>query len=100
MLLCVASLLAQTGPKPPKVLKTAILDYPEEARLADAEGTLKMDVTVGSDGHVLWVKVTRGAGYGMDQAAESAVRKWKFQPAEEDGKPVVGTAPVEINFRK
>ncbi len=82
------------------MLKTTPIDYPEEARQANVSGTVKLAVTVGSDGHVLRVKVIREAGSGMDEKAVEAVRKWTFQPAEEDGEPVVGTASVEVNFRK
>jgi protein TonB len=93
MLLC-----AQTARKPPRLVKKSEPEYSEEARKANVSGTVKMEVTVGSDGHVLRVKVIREVGYGLDEKAVEAVRKWEFKPAEEDGQPVVATVPVECTF--
>jgi TonB family protein len=36
---------------------------------------------------------------GLDQKAVEAVRKWKFEPAMKDGKPVAVQISVEVNFR-
>jgi TonB family protein len=36
---------------------------------------------------------------GLDQKAVEAVKKWKFQPAEKDGRPVAVQINVEVNFR-
>ena len=45
------------------------------------------------------VKVTRKLGMGLDEKAIEAVRKWKFEPAMKDGKPVAVQISVEVNFR-
>ena len=35
----------------------------------------------------------------LDEQALEAVRQWKFEPAQRDGKPVLMHAVVEVNFR-
>ena len=45
------------------------------------------------------VKVARSLGMGLDQKAIEAVKKWKFEPALKDGKPVAVQINVEVNFR-
>jgi TonB family protein len=45
------------------------------------------------------VRVTRKLGMGLDEKAIEAVRKWKFEPAMKDGKPVAVQISVEVNFR-
>ena len=43
--------------------------------------------------------MTRRLGMGLDEKAIEAVRKWKFEPAMKDGKPVAVQISVEVNFR-
>ena len=54
---------------------------------------------VGPDGHPRDVKVARSLGMGLDQKAIDAVKRWKFEPAMKDGKPVAVQINVEVNFR-
>jgi len=84
---------------PPRVLKTTLPDYTERARSFGISGTVKVDVLVGSDGHVRDVKIIQSVGYGLDEAVVDSVRKWEFRPATKDGSPVEAVAPVECNFR-
>jgi len=41
------------------------------------------------------VRIVRKLGYGLDEQAVEAVRKYRFEPAMHDGKPV----PVEVNIQ-
>jgi protein TonB len=45
------------------------------------------------------VHVTRGVGHGLDEKAVEAVKKYRFKPAMENGKPVAVYLNVEVNFR-
>jgi protein TonB len=54
---------------------------------------------VGADGRPRGLKVERGLGMGLDEKALEAVRTWKFEPAEKDGKPVAVMISVEVAFR-
>jgi TonB family protein len=55
-------------------------------------------LTVGADGlpHDLVVKNGNPA---LTAAALEAVNRWKFKPAEVDGRPVDVHIDVEVNFR-
>ena len=74
-------------------------EYSEEARKAKFQGTVVLACIVGSDGKTRGLKVERGLGMGLDEKALEAVRNWKFQPAEKDGKPVAVAIDVEVAFR-
>jgi TonB family protein len=87
------------GVSAPKVLEQPDPEYSEEARKAKYQGTVLLWLIVGPDGRPRDIKVSRALGMGLDQKAVEAVRKWKFQPAEKDGRPVAVQINVEVNFR-
>jgi TonB family protein len=45
------------------------------------------------------VRVIRSLGYGLDERAIEAVRKWRFKPALKDGEPVQVGSTFEVAFR-
>jgi TonB family protein len=45
------------------------------------------------------IKVQRSLGMGLDEEAIKAVKRWRFQPAMKDGKPVPVMINVQVNFR-
>ncbi len=64
-------------------------DYPTIARENGISGRVIVNFVVEKDGSISNVKVTRGLGYGLDEAAVNAVKKLKrFSPAKQDGKSV------------
>jgi TonB family protein len=40
----------------------------------------------------------KSSGYGLDASAEAAVVRYRFDPAEKNGKPVKSRIPVEVRF--
>ncbi len=84
---------------PPRVIAAPDPAYPKQARVAQHEGTVVLWVVIGSDGTVHDVKVARSLILDLDKAATNAVRKWTFQPAMLNGKPVSVQINVEVNFR-
>jgi periplasmic protein TonB len=70
--------------------------YPEEAKKNEIEGTVVLKVTINDEGVVTDVKVLRGLGFGLDDAAAAAMRKHRFKPAIKDGEKV-GTT-ITFNF--
>lgn len=68
--------------------------FPAEAQRAGVTASVKMQITIDSDGSVTDAKVTVPAGYGFDEAALEAVGQFRFSPAEVDGKP----SPIAIEY--
>jgi TonB family protein len=88
---------------PPGLVAPALLErveptYPEAARSAGIGGVVGLELTVGTDGAVTEVKVTRPAGFGLDEAASAAARRFRFRPATKDGAPIVATVLFDQHF--
>jgi TonB family protein len=66
--------------------------YPEIARRMKISGVVIVDATVAPDGKVSDTKAVSG-NRALCPAAEEAVRKWRFVPADAQS-----TVKVEINF--
>jgi TonB family protein len=63
-----------------KVVNRIVPTYPEMARSMNLKGIVKLDAMVAPNGTVKTVQV-RGGHPVLAQAADSAIRKWKWQPA-------------------
>ncbi len=63
-----------------KVVNRVVPSYPEMARTMNLKGSVKLDAMVAPNGTVKTVQV-RGGHPVLAQAADSAIRKWKWQPA-------------------
>jgi protein TonB len=72
----------------PEVLSEVKAEMPEEAKRAGVQGTVILRVEVQKDGAVRKVRVVKGLGYGLDEAALEAMKKFKFKPAKVNGQPV------------
>lgn len=73
--------------------------YPVESRRLKEEGTVVLLLTVGIDGRVADIRVSRSSGSDrLDTAALSAVRKWRWAPTVRNGQPVPVQGIVEIPF--
>ena len=72
--------------------------YPIVAKEQHAEGTVRLNVTVGPDGIVRGVALLGGPRLLVD-AAEKAVRQWRYVPTLLDGKPVEFQREVDLTFR-
>jgi len=84
----------------PQVLYNPKPNYTEEARDARVEGTIVLSVTIRDDGRADNVKVERGLGYGLDEAAVRCITEdWRFLPATRDGEPVDHLATIEVVFK-
>jgi TonB family protein len=87
------------GVKAPRPLFAPDPDYSEEARKIRQQGTVVLWVVVGANGQVSNVRVQRSLGFGLDEKAIEAVRRWKFQSATIDDQPVASQIYVEVHFR-
>ena len=73
--------------------------YPPMARQLKIEGGVELEASIGPDGSVEAVSIVSGNPVLTKPAAE-ALKKWRFKPFTEDGKPVQVVAPFHFNFRK
>jgi TonB family protein len=70
------------------------------ASIGKTQGTVMMLATITPEGRAAKIKVTKGAGFGLDAQAVKAVEAWEFTPAKDvDGKPVPVRTPIEVVFR-
>ncbi len=72
--------------------------YTEEARSAQIEGVVRVEMTVDDQGNVIAVKVLRGLGYGLDEAAMRAAKQMTFEPGTQCGKAAVTKLTVGMRF--
>lgn len=103
----VASIPALAVPAPPTptgIVKQGQLiyrvdpTYPMIAKEQRAEGTVRLNVTVGPDGIVRGVALLGGPRLLVD-AAERAVRQWRYTPTLLNGEPVEFQREVDLTFR-
>ncbi len=87
------------GVSAPSLIHKVEPQYTEEARHANVEGTIVLDVVVAADGTPRDLKIVRSLRPDLDQKAMEAVRQWRFQPGQKEGKPVAVAARIEVNFR-
>jgi len=74
-------------------------EFTTEARQKKLAGVVLVNLIVDAKGKPQNVHVGRGIGSGLDQNAVAAVKKYKFEPATENGKPVPVALSVEVNFQ-
>jgi TonB family protein len=73
----------------PTLASEVRVEYPTEAKKKGIQGVVVMDLLIDDNGRVRDVVFIEGPGYGMNEAALSAVRGFRFHPAtSEEGKPV------------
>jgi TonB family protein len=82
----------------PRVIYQEDPNYSDEARRAGLNGTVTLMLVVNEAGIPENIHIVRPFGHGLDAKALSCVRKWKFKPAEEDGRPVPVEIAVEVEF--
>jgi len=88
-----------SGIEPPTLLREVKPDYTENARQRGIEGDVVMEIVVRRDGTVGDVRVMQGLGYGLDERASEAVRRWRFSPARRRGQPVDVMVEVAMEFK-
>jgi TonB family protein len=90
-LLVIVALPARAGDD--RAVKSRVAPvYPEIAKRLRVSGEVKLEATVDAQGKVKDVKPVSG-NHMLEEAAEDAVRQWKFEPGDGDA-----TVTVAINF--
>lgn len=74
--------------------------YTPQARQAQFEGIVILQVTIQPNGRAADIKVVRSAPYGLDDTAVKAVQGWRFKPAlRGDNEPIATVTRIEVTFR-
>ena len=90
---------SQTGNAPPKVTKSVKPIYPKNAKRAEKEGTVKLQATIGTDGIPKNIVALTKIGFGFEDAAIDALKKWRFIPGKKKGKDAEMTVSIDIQFK-
>jgi len=84
---------------PAEILSKPTPIYTEEARSKKIEGEVLLEVVLEATGKIRVLKVVRGLGHGLDDAAVRAAEQIRFKPALRDGQPSDSTAVLHIIFQ-
>ncbi len=87
------------GVSAPVVLYQPEPEFSEEARKAKVAGNVLVYLQVDEQGRPQHVHVVRGIGMGLDEKAVEAVKRYKFKPAMENGRPVTVELQIDVNFQ-
>jgi len=95
------SVAAVTKPidRPVEIVFKPTPEYTDEARSARIEGTVSLELEFTAAGDVRVLRIVRGLGHGLDEAAQRAALRIRFKPAQSDAGPVDSRATVHITFR-
>jgi len=84
---------------PAEILSKPVPVYTDEARAKRIEGEVLLEVVFEASGKLRVVKIIRGLGHGLDDAAVHAAEQIRFKPALRDGQPSDSTAVVTVTFQ-
>jgi len=92
---------APTGEsRQPSVVRQVPPDFPPDAYRKRIEGWVELEFTVGADGKVADVTVSKAQPQRVfDREAIRAMQQWTFQPALKDGKPVETKLKRRMEFK-
>jgi protein TonB len=84
--------------KPARLLKSVPPVYPQAARSQRLAGNVQLDAFIDTSGNVSATRVISGPTL-LHEAAVTAVKQWKYEPAQLDGKPTSMHLTVTVQFR-
>ncbi len=84
--------------KPARLVKSTPPIYPPVARTQRIAGNVQLDALIDVNGNVTTAKVISGPVM-LHQAAVTAVKSWKYAPAQLDGKPTATHLAVTVEFK-
>lgn len=83
--------------RPPRKIKDVKPVYPPEARDAQVQGVVILEMRIDPDGRVGNARVLRSIPL-LDQAALDAVQQWEFEPTLLNGAPIAVIMTVTVQF--
>jgi TonB family protein len=84
--------------KAARLISSVAPTYPAVAKAQRVDGDVKIDAVVDATGHVTSMAIVSGPTL-LQQPAMEALRRWKYEPAQLDGKPVPMHLTVTIQFK-
>ena len=88
-----------SGIYPPAIQQEVKPVYTADALRREVEGDVVLEVVVLASGAVGEIRVVRSLGHGLDEAALTAMREWRFHPARRQGVAVDVVVEVAMEFR-
>ena len=82
----------------PQTLRRHSPSYTKYALDEDIEGYVIIRVKVDAQGDVVTAKAIKKLGYGLTEQALKSAKKWKFFPAQREGKSVEGFKNIKFLF--
>jgi TonB family protein len=86
-------------PDPVEILFKPKPAYSLEGRVLHLEGDVFLQVVFLARGDIRLVRVSRGLGHGLDEAAMEAAKHIRFKPASCAGVAMDVNATIHVNFR-
>jgi protein TonB len=80
------------------ILSRTYPNYPEDARRMHATGNATVAIVIDRDGNVVRAALVRG-NIVLADAAEAAVKQWKYKPFQVSGNPVEVETTATVVFR-
>ncbi len=87
------------GITPPRQISFPEPSYAGPARANRIQGRVVLRMLVDAMGIPQEIWLVKPLGFGLDEKAIEAVERWRFKPAEKEGKPVAVQISVDVNFR-
>jgi len=86
------------GVSAPTVVRSVQPEFTQEARQANFQGSVAIQLIIDAQGNPQNIHVTRHLGMGLDEMAIEAVRQYKFRPAMYQGHPVAVQIVIDVDF--
>jgi len=90
----------QPGKLPPLPIYSPSPHYDPPPNQHSVRGTVFLSATVGADGLVTDIEVEKSLDPTLDQTAIDTLRRWRFDPAVEDGKPIPFNIHDQMAFNR
>ena len=86
------------GVSAPVVVHSVMPEFTPEARAANFQGNVAIQLIVDAQGNPQDIRVIRRLGMGLEEKAIEAVRMYKFRPAMYQGHPVAVQIVIDVDF--
>jgi protein TonB len=92
------STFAQSKTEPPVPVRTVAPEFPENLRRDGVQGIVTVKCTVDEQGGVIDPTIEKSSNPAFEKSAVAALKKWRFKPATQGGKPIAVQITIPIKF--